>query len=59
MSKVMPSGMSKKSSNQESDDKWGLMKNLNMVLQNPGTPREHTDVCLNVFIGVHQLLKNF
>ena len=27
--------------------KWwqvGAMKNLNMVLQNPGTPREHTDV---------------
>ena len=49
--------MSKKSSNQGSDDKWGLMKNLNTVLQNPGTPREHTDVYLNVFIDVHQLLK--
>ena len=31
----------------------GLKKNLNTVLQNPGTPREHTDVYLNVFIGVH------
>ena len=42
--------------------KWwqvGAMKNLNMVLQNPGTPREHTDVYLNVFIDVHQLLKKF
>ena len=57
MSKVMPSAMFRKSSNQGSDDKWGLMKNLNTVLQNPGTPREHTDVYLNVFIDVHQLLK--
>lgn len=35
------------------------MKKYNTYLHNPGTPWEHTDLYLNVFIGVHQLLKNF
>ena len=53
MSKVKSSAMYRKSSNQGSDDKWGLKKNLNTVLQNPGTPQEHTDAYLNAFIDVH------